>query len=101
MVMKDVSTSRSLGSIALSSGKAAGADGRLDVSPRGDFPAVARVLDPGTLVIGKVSQVLNTPGHDLYVVQGPGGEVLIPAVSEYVGEINLEEGFMVVTPPEF
>ncbi|MCA9117230.1 MAG: pyridoxamine 5'-phosphate oxidase family protein [Planctomycetaceae bacterium] len=28
-----------------------GADGRLDVSPRGDFPAVARVLDPGTLVI--------------------------------------------------
>lgn len=28
-----------------------GADGRLDVSPRGDNPAVARVLDPGTLVI--------------------------------------------------
>ncbi|MCA9790622.1 MAG: 16S rRNA processing protein RimM [Candidatus Eremiobacteraeota bacterium] len=56
---------------------------------------------PDGQVIGKVSQVLNTPGHDLYVVQGPGGEVLIPAVSEYVGEINLEEGFMVVTPPEF
>mgnify|MGYP001248623149 CR=1 FL=1 len=45
----------------------------------------------GTL-IGRVSQILNTGGNDVYVVNDSGKEVLIPAVKDVVKEIDPAQG---------
>jgi 16S rRNA processing protein RimM len=50
--------------------------------------------------IGEVKDVLVTPGNDVYVVQGDGSEILIPAISSVVREVNRAEGKMVVEPME-
>jgi 16S rRNA processing protein RimM len=46
--------------------------------------------------LGRVVEVLDTGAHDVYVVRGPRGEVLLPAVEEVVLELDLEAGEMVV-----
>lgn len=51
--------------------------------------------------VGRLAQVLENPGHDLYLVKGPRGEVLVPAVSEYVLDIDLEAGRVRVRLPQF
>ena len=58
------------------------------------------VYDAGDgALLGRLQEILPTPGHDVYVVvQGPR-EILLPAVAEVVVEINLEEGFLKVAPP--
>ena len=43
--------------------------------------------------IGKITEVLTPPGNDVYVVKGER-EYLIPAVKEFVEELNLEAGFV-------
>lgn len=43
--------------------------------------------------IGKVAQVLSMPGNDVYVVRG-AHEYMIPAVSEFLEEVNVDEGFV-------
>jgi len=57
------------------------------------------VRDESGAVLGRLEEVLQTPGHDLYSVRGPSGEVLIPAVAEFVLSVDLEAGLMVVRPP--
>ena len=56
--------------------------------------------DSGTL-LGRLEEILQTPGHDLYLVRGPSGEVLIPAVAEFIVSVDLEAGQMVVRLPVF
>jgi 16S rRNA processing protein RimM len=46
--------------------------------------------------LGQVVQVLVTGANDVYVVQGPRGEVLLPARVEVVREIDLDAGTMTV-----
>lgn len=46
--------------------------------------------------LGQVTEVLDTGAHDVYVVRGPRGEVLLPAVEDVVLELDLEAGEMVV-----
>ena len=43
--------------------------------------------------IGKITEVLTPPGNDVYVVKGER-EYLIPAVKEFVEELNPEAGFV-------
>ena len=43
--------------------------------------------------IGKITEVLTPPGNDVYVVKGKR-EYLIPAVKEFVEELNPEAGFV-------
>ncbi len=45
--------------------------------------------------IGKIVEVLTPPGNDVYVVKGEH-EYLIPAVKEFVEELNPEQGFVTV-----
>ena len=45
--------------------------------------------------IGKITEVLTPPGNDVYVVKGER-EYLIPAVKEFVEELNPEAGFVQV-----
>ncbi len=59
------------------------------------------VRDEAGNVLGRLVEVLSTPGHDLYTVRGADSETLIPAVAEYVRSVNLDTGVMVVRPPVF
>jgi len=45
--------------------------------------------------LGKITEVLTPPGNDVYVVKG-AHEYMIPAVKEFVEEINVQEGFVKV-----
>lgn len=46
--------------------------------------------------IGRVVEVMETGANDVYVVHGPRGEVLIPAIAEAVQELDLNARRMVV-----
>lgn len=49
--------------------------------------------------IGKVKDVTQNTPQDIYVVESKNGsEVLIPAVKEFIKEINPEKGYILVTP---
>lgn len=56
-------------------------------------------LDTGEL-IGKVSGIISSPAHDIYVVRQGAREYLIPGVHEVVEEIDLQAGRMVIRPVE-
>ena len=46
--------------------------------------------------LGRVSEVLETGANNVYVVQGPRGEVLLPAIEDVVLELDLESRRIVV-----
>ncbi|MEV4988644.1 ribosome maturation factor RimM [Pseudarthrobacter sp. LMD1-1-1.1] len=55
----------------------------------------------GSQVVGKVTALNTMPVQDLLVVTTPGGdEILIPFVEQIVPEVNIEEGFILLTPPD-
>lgn len=45
--------------------------------------------------IGRITEVLTPPGNDVYVVKGEH-EYMIPAVKEFIEELNPEAGFVKV-----
>jgi len=54
------------------------------------------VVTTGGESLGRVAEVLDTGANDVYVVHGPRGEVLIPAIEEVVRELDLEARRMIV-----
>lgn len=48
--------------------------------------------------LGQLAEVLETGANDVYVVRGPRGEVLLPAVEDVIREIDLESKRMIVRP---
>lgn len=50
--------------------------------------------------IGKVTGVMDTPNRKILEVAYGGREVLVPFVLEIVPEVNLQDGFLVISPPE-
>ena len=44
---------------------------------------------------GKVTDVINAGASDIYVIDTPNGEAMMPAVKEYVESIDLEKGVFV------
>jgi 16S rRNA processing protein RimM len=48
--------------------------------------------------LGRVTEVLETGANDVYVVRGPRGEVLIPAIESVVRVLDVEAKRMVVSP---
>lgn len=52
--------------------------------------------------LGKVTEVLQTGGNDVYVVgTNDGGELLLPAIDSVVRRIDVAQGRMVVVVPEY
>ena len=45
-------------------------------------------------VLGKIADVLTLPANNVYVVRGGEREWMIPAVDEFIAEINLDEDYM-------
>lgn len=58
------------------------------------------VVDEEGRPLGVLEEVLATPAHEIYVVKGPRGELLIPAVEAYVLAVDLEGNTMRVRVPE-
>lgn len=48
--------------------------------------------------LGRVKEILYTRANDVYVVRGPFGEVLIPAIRDVVREIDVPANRMVIWP---
>lgn len=54
----------------------------------------------GTRTVGKVTGLRTLPVQDLLIVEdNDGDEVLVPFVDEIVPEVNIEEGYVLLTPP--
>jgi 16S rRNA processing protein RimM len=50
-----------------------------------------QVIDRERGTIGQLQKLISTAAHDTYVVQGRFGEVLIPAVQQFILKIDLEK----------
>lgn len=48
--------------------------------------------------LGTVADVLQTGANDVYVVHGPGGELLIPAIAEVIDRVDVSGGVVSITP---
>jgi 16S rRNA processing protein RimM len=46
--------------------------------------------------LGRVSQILYTNANDVYVIIGPRGQLLLPAIAEVIDSVDLDAGQMVV-----
>jgi len=46
--------------------------------------------------LGRVTDVLSAPENDIYVISGPSGDVLIPAVDDVVQDIDLSAGRIMI-----
>lgn len=58
---------------------------------------LAVVTDAGE-ALGSVAEIIQTGANDVYVVRGPGGEVLLPAIQSVI--LKIEPPQMVVHLPE-
>ncbi len=51
------------------------------------------------LTLGKIVEVIAHPGNDLWVVHDEAGnELLLPAISSIIQEVNLARQYVVITP---
>ncbi|WP_426990471.1 ribosome maturation factor RimM [Pseudarthrobacter sp. Y6] len=55
----------------------------------------------GTQVVGKIAALHTLPVQDLLVVEtSDGKEILVPFVEQIVPEVNVADGFVLLTPPD-
>jgi 16S rRNA processing protein RimM len=54
------------------------------------------VVEQDGAVVGTLRDVLHLPAHDVYVVDAKGREVMIPAVKEFVRDVDLDAKTMTV-----
>jgi len=50
--------------------------------------------------IGQITEIITTGANDVYVVHGPKGELLLPAIQDVILQVLPEERRMVVRVPE-
>ena len=50
--------------------------------------------------LGSIEDILVTGSNDVYVVTGPTGEILVPALLDVIVNVDLDQGVMVVRLPE-
>jgi 16S rRNA processing protein RimM len=53
------------------------------------------VTDEGE-TLGRVVEILETGANDVYLVQGPRGEILLPSIDECILDVDIEAGKMTV-----
>lgn len=64
-----------------------------------DLIGIAVVTDTGA-TLGTITEILFTGANDVYVVAGPDGEVLLPALREVVLAVDLAARRMTVALPD-
>lgn len=61
-----------------------------------------KALSPQGEALGTLKEVVESPAHDLYLIESPDGQThWVPAVHQYVPEIDIEKGHIIVILPEF
>ncbi len=50
--------------------------------------------------LGEIQEILETGSNDVYIVRGPSGEVLIPAIPHVVLDVDVSAGVMLVRLPD-
>ena len=50
--------------------------------------------------LGEITDILETGSNDVYITAGPTGEILVPALSHVIKEIDVLGGLMTVDLPE-
>lgn len=58
------------------------------------------VVDSNRGELGSLDDLFSTPAYDVYVVRGARGEILIPAVEEFIVKIDLDGRRITVDLPE-
>lgn len=48
------------------------------------------VWDADGLLWGKITSILATPGNDVYVVDGERGQILLPAIPNFVRQVDIK-----------
>lgn len=46
--------------------------------------------------LGEITEIIETRGNDVFVVNGPGGESLIPVIEDVVREVDIKGGKVTV-----
>jgi 16S rRNA processing protein RimM len=59
-----------------------------------------KAYDEAGARVGSVSDILETPAHEVLVVQDYDEEIYVPFTFEHVPKVDLEGGRIVVSPPE-
>lgn len=57
-------------------------------------------FDESGEALGVVSEVFETPAHEVVAIRSEGGETLIPFTLEHAPEVDVGAGRLVVRPPE-
>jgi 16S rRNA processing protein RimM len=60
-----------------------------------------RAVSPEGEPLGKVEEVWNAGPVPTLVIRGEGGELLVPFAEEFVPQVDLDSGMVVVRPLEF
>ena len=58
------------------------------------------VIDQRRGLLGRVEEMFTTPAHDILVIRGVHGEVLIPAIPPFVVQFQPEKGQLLVDLPD-
>lgn len=48
--------------------------------------------------LGRLTEVIETGANEVFVVDGPRGQILLPNIEEVVQQVDLEAGKMIITP---
>ncbi|HID98596.1 MAG TPA: 16S rRNA processing protein RimM [Thermodesulfobacteriaceae bacterium] len=79
--------------------------------PKADLPPLAEgeyywhqlegieVADSDGNILGTLLNIIEAGYHDVYVVKGDPGEILIPATKKMVKKIDVDRGLMIVDLP--
>jgi 16S rRNA processing protein RimM len=60
-----------------------------------------RVEDSEGKELGVLTELMETSGHPVFVIETPGKkELMIPAVDEFIEEIDMDDKKLVLNPPE-
>jgi 16S rRNA processing protein RimM len=54
------------------------------------------VISDQDQVLGKIAEVIETKANNVFVVESPGGEILLPDIDEVIKEVDLEKGRVLV-----
>jgi 16S rRNA processing protein RimM len=55
-----------------------------------------QVVEEDGTRLGKLTEIITTGANDVFVIIGPGGELLLPAIESVILDIDLDNGQMVV-----
>ena len=59
-----------------------------------------QVVDEQLGPLGRLVDMFTTAAHDIYIVEGEAGEILIPAVPEFITDIDIDGQVMQVDLPD-